>query len=123
MHSTSFSSSSSFSDEEDLLYIDSDDDSNEKSNQSQPSLECQIEELATLLTEKCFSEAKELLENEASKKEESIQQLAKTIVSSALSCGKSQFEKGAKSFQPTAVPPRSSRIQQTFGTVWLHNSE
>ena len=70
-------------------------DSHEKSNQSQPSLECQIEELATLLTEKCFSEAKELLETEgaiselksgsdflASKREESIQQLAETIVSS-----------------------------------------
>ena len=70
-------------------------DSHEKSNQSQPSLDCQIEELATLLTEKCFSEAKELLKTEgaitdlksesdflASKREESIQQLAETIVSS-----------------------------------------
>ncbi|CAG5095143.1 Oidioi.mRNA.OKI2018_I69.XSR.g14052.t1.cds [Oikopleura dioica] len=109
IHSTSFSSSSTFSDEEDLLYIDSDDESQEKSkSQSQPSLESQIEELATLITEKCFSEAKDLLEIEAAKREESIQQLAKTIVTSPSSTGSA----------------RSSRIQQqTFGTFWVHNSE
>ncbi|CAG5095145.1 Oidioi.mRNA.OKI2018_I69.XSR.g14052.t2.cds [Oikopleura dioica] len=129
IHSTSFSSSSTFSDEEDLLYIDSDDESQEKSkSQSQPSLESQIEELATLITEKCFSEAKDLLEIEAAKREESIQQLAKTIVTSALSGGKAQLENDSSEhsdFQPSSTgSARSSRIQQqTFGTFWVHNSE